>query len=211
MKRKIITLLMILALAVTLVACGGGKETTLTGMVVAVDGTVISLMEMDSSEMGGRDFAEGERPEMPEDMEGFQGFGDFNPEDFDGTFPEGGSFPQWGDGEMPEGMTPPEGMTMPENGQMPDFSGEKPDFGGNGGMVFGFENFASDVETKELDIGDAHISVEIDGGKESGSMDNIKAGTFVTVTMDGKGKVTYVLVSSNTFFGGGRADMGKMP
>ena len=203
MKRKIITLLMILALAVTLVACGGGKETTLTGMVVAVDGTVISLMEMDTSKMGGKDFAEGERPEMPEGMEGFQGFGDFNPEAFDGTFPEGGSFPQWGDGEMPEGMTPPEGMTMPENGQMPDFGEGMPDFGGNGGMGFGFENFASDAETKELDIGDAHISVEIDGGKESGSMDNIKAGAFVTVTMDGKGKVTYVLVSSRTGFGGG--------
>lgn len=84
---------------------------------------------------------------------------------------------------------------MPENG-------ERPDFGGMGGMGFG--NFASDAETKDIDIGDAHISVEIDGGKESGSMDDIKAGTFVTITMNGDGKVTNVLVSSKSSFGGRR-------
>ncbi len=135
-------------------------------------------------------------PEMPEGMEGFQGFGGFNPGAFEGTLPEGENFPQWGDGEMPEmpeGMTPPEGMTMPENGGMPDFSGM-------GGMGFG--NFDTDAETKDVDIGDAHISVEIDGGKASGSMDDIQAGTFVTITMNGKGQVTNVLVSSQSFSGG---------
>ena len=195
MKRKFFVIMMALALAVTLVACGAGKETTLTGMVVSVDGTVISLMEMDTSNMGGKDFAGGERPEMPEGMEGFQGFGDFNPEDFEGMFPEGGNFPQWGEGEMPEmleGMELPEGMTKPENGEMPDF-------GSMGGMGFG--NFDSDAETKNVDIGDTHISVEIDGGKASGSMDDIKTGTFVTITMNGKGEVTNVLVSSRSSFG----------
>ena len=39
---------------------------------------------------------------------------------------------------------------------------------------------------------------------DTGSMDDIKAGTFVTITMNGKGKVTNVLVSSQSFFGGGR-------
>ena len=199
MKRKFIVFLMIFALAATLAACGGGKETTISGMVVAVDGTVISLMEMDGN-MGGRDFEKGERPEMPEGMDGFQGFGDFNPEDFDGTFPEGGSFPQWGEGEMPEmpeGMTPPEGMTMPENGQMPDVGGERPGFG----------NFGGDMETKDLNIAQAHISVEIDGGKASGSMDDIVPGTFVTLTLNGKGEVTYVLVSTQLGFGGGRSEI----
>ena len=69
-------------------------------------------------------------------------------------------------------------------------------------MGAGSENFASDAETKDVDIGDAHISVEIDGGKASGSMDDIKTGTFVTITMNGKGEVTNVLVSSQSFFGG---------
>ena len=196
MKKKLVAVVVIFVMAVSLAACGAGEETTLTGMVVSVDGTVISLMEMDTSNMGGKDFEGGERPEMPEGMEGFQGFGDFNPEDFEGTFPEGGNFPKWGDGEMPEmpeGMTPPEGMTMPENGEMPDF-------GDMGGMGFG--NFDSDAETKNVDIGDAHISVEIDGGKASGSMDDIKAGTFVTITMNGKGEVINVLVSSQSGFGG---------
>ena len=73
---------------------------------------------------------------------------------------------------------------------------------GQGGM--NFENFASEEDVTTLDIGEAHISVEIEGGKESGSMDNIQPGTFVTVTVNGKGKATYVLVSSQSFFGGGR-------
>ncbi len=196
MKKKLVAILVAFVMTISLAACGAGEETTLTGMVVSVDGTVISIMEMDTSNMGSKDFAEGERPEMPEGMEGFQGFGDWSPEDFEGTVPEGGNFPQWGDGEMPEmpeGMTPPEGMTMPENGEMPDF-------GSMGGMGFG--NFDSDAETKNVDISDAHISVEIDGGKASGSMDDIKAGTFVTITMNGKGEVTNVLVSSQSGFGG---------
>lgn len=202
MKKKLVAILIAFVMTISLAACGAGEETTLTGMVVSVDGTVISLMEMDTGNMGGKDFAGGERPEMPEGMEGFQGFGDWSHEDFEGTFPEGGNFHQWGEGEMPEmpegmtlpeGMTPPEGMTMRENGEMPDF-------GSMGGMGFG--NFDSDAETKNVDIGDAHISVEIDGGKASGSMDDIKTGTFVTITMNGKGEVTNVLVSSQFFFGG---------
>ena len=198
MKRKFIVILMTLVLAATLAACGGGEETTLTGMVVSVDGTVISLVEMDTANMGGRDFAEGERPQMPEGMEGFGGF---NPDEFDGTLPEGETFPQWGEGEMPEmpeGMKPPEGMTMPENGEMPDFNGE------NGGMRPNFGELGEDMETINLDIGDAHISIEIDGGKASGSMDDIKAGTFVTITMNGKGELINVLVSSQTGFGRSR-------
>ena len=199
MKHKFITILMLFALAATLVACGKEEETTLTGMVVSVDGTVISLVEMDTGNMGGKDFAEGEQPEMPEGMENFQGFGDFNPEEFEGTFPEDGNFAQWSDGEMPEmpqGMDIPEGMTMPENGEMPDF-------GGNGsGMGPSFGNLGEDMETKDVDISGAHISVEIDGGKASGSMDDIQAGAFVTVTMNSKGEATYVLVSSTAGFGG---------
>ena len=148
--------------------------------------------------MGGRDFTKSERPQMPEGMEGFGGF---TPDEFDGTLPEGETFPQWGEGEMPEmpeGMEPPEGMTMPENGEMPDFNGE------NGGMRPGFGNFGEDMETTDVDIANAHISVEIDGGKASGSMNDIKAGTFVTITMNGKGEATYVLVSSMEGFGGRR-------
>lgn len=67
----------------------------------------------------------------------------------------------------------------------------------------GFDNFDSDAETKNVDIGDAHISVEIDGGKASGNLDDIKAGTFVAITMNGEGEVTNVLVSSQSSFDGG--------
>ena len=193
MKRKIIAILMTLVLALSLAACGGGEETTLTGMVVTVEGTVISLMEM-----GNMNFEEGQRPEMPE---GMGSFGDFNPWEFDGILPEGETFPPRGEGEMPQmpdGMEPPEGMTMPADGEMPDFSGE------NGGMFPSFGNFGGDMETKDVDIANAHISVEIDGGKASGSLEDIQTGTFVTITMNAKGEVTNVLVSARSGFGGGR-------
>ena len=206
MKRKIIAILLVFAMTLALTACGADEETTLRGMVVAVEGTKISLVEMDLNSMGGKNFAEGQRPERPDGAEGFggfEGFGDFDPENFEGKMPDGENFPQWGEGEMPqmpEGMTPPEGMTKPENGEMPDFSGEMD------GMRPGFGNFSSDVETKEVDIANAHISVEIENGKEAGSMDNVTPGTFVTVTMNGKGQATYVLVSSRSFFGAGRGN-----
>lgn len=215
--KKVFAVILALILSVSMAACGEGEETTLTGMVVSVDGTKITLMEMDTANMGGMDISGGGQFQMPEGMDGSQGFGNFNFEDF--TMPQDGEMPQWGNGEMPEGMTPPEGMdgmTMPEDmtlpegmgDMMPGFGGSNggmPNFGGgNGGTGSGFVNFASEAETKELDIGDAHISVEIDGGKESGSMANIQPGTFVTVTVNGKGKATYVLVSSQTGFGGSR-------
>ena len=214
MKKKFLAFLILGALILTMGACQSkeqGQETTLTGMVVSVDGTVISLMEMDG-EMSGMNFGSGQMPEGMEGMEGFEGFGDFNPEEFDGNLPEGGSFPQWGNGEMPEGMEPPEGMEMPEDMELPEGmtmpeDGQMPDFGGMGGMDF--ENFSSDAETKDVDIGDAHISVEIEGGKATGSLDDIKAGVFVTITMNSKGEVTNVLVSSQSGFGGGRRQSGE--
>ena len=98
----------------------------------------------------------------------------------------------------PEDFKLPEDFEMPEGFERPE--GGMPGFDGQGGM--NFENFASDAETTTLDISEAHISVEIDGGKESGSLDNIQPGTIVTVTVNGKGKATYVLVSSQSFFGG---------
>ena len=202
MKRRMTAVVLALALALTLTACGGGEETTLTGMVTAVEGTVVSVMEMDG-QMGGMDFdfAEGERPEMPEDMTMPEGMEGFDPGQFGGMPPDGENFPQWEEGEapdfpedvtmpedMPEDMTLPEGMPMPEDGEMPDFEGG-PSFAG------GFDNFEFDGETTDVDIADAHISVEIEGGKEGGSLESVTPGSFVTVTLDGKGQATYVLVS----------------
>ena len=186
MKLKTMALLIALILTINLAACGANEEITLSGMVVSVDDTVITFAETD----GEMEFSPVDRPEMPEGMEDFEGFENFNPEDFAGQMPQ-----------MPEGMIPPEDGEMP---QMPE-GGERPEFDGEmGGRMPNMENFAADLETTEYDLADAHISVEIDGGKESGSMDNIKPGTFVTLTVNGKGKVTYVLVSAQTGFGGGR-------
>lgn len=194
MKQKIMATLLALVMVLSLTACGEGEETTLTGMVASVDGTVISLMEMDGT-MGEMNFESGEMPQMPEGMEDFEGFENFDPENFDpeafeGTFPEDAEIPQWEDGEMPEGMTPP------EDGEMPAFDSE------NGGRGPGFGNFDFEGETKDVDIGDAHISLETNGVKESGTLEDITPGSMVTITMNGKGEATYVLVSSQISFGG---------
>ncbi len=190
MKQKILAILCILSLILCAVGCGSaeGETTTVTGMVVSVDGTVISLMKTDGKMQGG---FSGERPtgEMPE------GFDPENmPEGFGGKFdPE----------NMPEGFDPenmPEGMERPENGERPERptgeeaqrpTGEMPDFQGMG------EN----VETESIDLKNAHISVEIEDGKASGSMEDIQAGSFVTLTLNAKGEVTNVLVSSTQGFG----------
>ena len=208
--RKIIAFVLVCLMALSFAACGAGEETTVTGMVISVEGTKISLVEMDGNMFGGRGAQDRERPQMPEGMEGFGGFGEFDPESFEGTMPQGGNFPQWGSGERPERGEMPEGMTMPEMGEMPegmtmpDFSGERPDFSDReGGQRPGFGNFAEGMESKEYDLASAHISVEFDGGKASGTMEDIQVGTFVTLTVNGKGQVTNVLVSSQSFFGGG--------
>lgn len=210
MKKKFTAILITIVMILSLAACGAGEETTVTGMVVSIDGTVLSVIENDGS-TGENGFAGGERPEMPEGMENFESFGNFNPEDFEGNFPEGerpempegmenfegfGNFdPENFDGTFPEGERPemPEGITIPEDGNRPEFNsenGERPNFG----------NFDFNAETKDIDIGNAHISVEIDGGKASGTIDDITAGSFVTITMNAKGEVTNVLVSSRSGF-----------
>ena len=203
MNRKIIALLLALVLALSLAACGGEEETTLTGMVVSVDGTVVSLVEMSGS-MEDMDFSsfsgefDGTMPEgfdgsFPEDFDGTmpEGFDGSFPEDFDGTMPEGfeGGFP----GGMPEDFdgTLPEGETYPQQGE-----GSFP-----GGMMGGMMGaFSGDTETTDVDIADAHISLEADGVKTSGTLEDIQPGSFVTITLNGKGEATYVLVSEG--FGG---------
>lgn len=218
MKLKIWAIILVLTMVLAMVGCGAAEEeeeTTLTGMVVSVEGTVISLMEMDTANMGSG-FGGGQRP---------GGFGGFDPGSFDGTMPTG-DFPQWGNGEMPEDFTMPEGgqmpnfgggdrgdfdpesMTMPEDGSMPNFGGSFP--GGNGQRPEGqggFGGFTFDAETKDIDIADAHISVQEDGVKASGSLSDIKAGTMVTITLNGKGEATYVLITSYGF--GGRGNFGN--
>ena len=128
MKRRWMTVIPALALALTMTACGQEKETTLTGMVTAVDGTVISVVEMSADMKGERPSMpeNGEMPSMPEGMEDFTIPEDFDPENPDRTPPEGFDPGNFG-GQMPNGGDIPEmptGEGMPEmpNGQgMPNF------------------------------------------------------------------------------------------
>ena len=206
--KKWITMIAILALILTLTACSGGEETTVTGMVVSVEGTVISLVQMDGrmeGGFGGGRFPGGEIGEMPtrpegmedfdpEDMEDFtrpEGMEDFDPEKMEGFDPEkmeDFNFEDFNPEDMPEGFGPGGGMP-PED--------ERPDMGSFEGMS----------EATTLDIANAHISIKIEGGKESGSLNDIVPGTMVTVTVSPKGEATYVLVTQSMGFGG----FGKFP
>ena len=173
----------------------------------------------------------GNRPEgdftMPEDFtipEGFEGFNGQMPEGFNGQMPEGfngqmpegfggGNMPNFGDGntpsfggQAPEGdFTWPEGdFTMPEGfgeGEMPTM----PE-GFGGGNRFNSEN----LETTAYDLKDAHISVEIEGGKASGTMADITVGSRLTLTLEGD-KVVNVLVSQSSFGNFGGFGGGNMP
>lgn len=171
--KKLMTMICVLALVLSLAACGGkGEETTVTGMVVSLDGSVVTLMETDDT----MDFSQMQRPE---------GIGNFDPESFEGTMPEGfegfqGGFPGGFNGEMPEGET------RPQRGDE-----ERPQ---------GTEGFTFEGETREIDLANAHISVEIEGGKEGGSLESLTPGSFVTITINAKGQATYVLVSRNSGF-----------
>ena len=211
--NKTIAWLLILTLTFLCMAgCGTGETSTVTGMVVAVDGTVISFVEMDMESMGdfGGERAEnGERPEMPEGMEGEMPEG-FDPENFDGEMPEGFD-PENFDGEMPEGFDPENFSGMMPGGFDPEnFDGEMPEGvdpeNFDGEMPEGAEGPSFNMDTSDatsIDLKNVHISVEIDGGKATGSMDDIQPGTFVTITMNKKGKAENVLVSASSGFGRG--------
>ena len=206
MKNKLLLLLLALILAVSFTACGGGEETTVTGIVVSIEGTTVSLMEFDgemSAENMPQRFEGEEMPDMkgfgnfnPEDMEGFD-FENMNPEDlkdfdFENMDPEdleNFDFGNFNPKDM-ENFNPEDfAGKMPEGAEMP----ERPS-GGNmfGGMISQLEG----VETTEVEIGNAHISLEYNGVKEGGSINDVTVGSYVTVTMNSKGEATRVVISS---------------
>lgn len=187
MKRVLCAVLVACMLSVLLCACDKEekKQTTVTGMVVSLDGTVLTLREMDMAQGGGSGNFPFGNGQMPGNMEGFEDFEGF--EGFEGGFPgfgEGGQIPSM-----------PEGETMPN---MEDFDPENmPDRGSflEGMERPNMEDFAGEGETKTVDISDAHISVQRDGVKESGNISDVTVGSFVTVTLDNKEKASNVLVT----------------
>lgn len=199
MKYKICALLCVLAMVLSMTGCGEETQTTITGIVTAVDGTVITLQQFDAEMTegsfeefgGGRGSDRGEfdgtmpkgmeRPEMPED----------------GTMPEmpeDGTMPEMPEGmempEMPEGMERPE-MPTGEDGQLAELPT------GEGGRM---QNFGTQGESTTVDLANAHISVEIEDGKATGSMEDITVGTFLTITLNEKGEAVNVVVSVSSGF-----------
>lgn len=188
MMKKILAFAFAFALLFVLAACGedSGEETAVSGMVVSVEGTVIQLM--DTGNMGNRgqngDSGEGDG-QRPSMPE------NWNSEDF--TMPEGFDPENFPGGQRPEGESRPQ-------------NGERANFGGN----FNMEG----VETQSIDIANARVAKELDGGKETASLSDIQPGTMVTITLNSKGEATYVLITSTGFsggFGGGNFGGGNRP
>ena len=188
MKRMIISWICLLAMAASLAGCSqeAAEEatTTLTGIVTAVEGTVITVQEMGSGRTN-RVEPEGERPSMPQGG-------------FSGTLPEGATLPESG-----FGGTLPEGATMPEGG----FGGKRPDGNPLPGDSFDGTRPEGDQrglrgEGTQIDLANAHITVEFDGGKATGTMEDIAPGAFVTVTLDSSGTATNLVVAESSGFGG---------
>ena len=186
---------MLCLIAILLCGCGGGEETTLTGMVVSVDGTQVTLISMDTN----RERSRTERPEGVQER----------PEGSAPALPEGEAVPQGGGfssfGSTPEGESPtvPEGEmpTLPEGETMPEGTRPAMPEGGFGGRGQKGEDSDMEMETTTVDLADAHITVEFDGGKATGSMEDITKGSFLTITLI-NGKATNAVVTENSGFGG---------
>lgn len=184
MKRKLIALLCLTALVLSVAGCSEKEDTTstVTGIVVSIEGTVVTLRQFDRNTTGNsnRDNAQ-QRPSRDENWQRPEG--DFTRPEGDFTMPE-------------EDFTRPEVGKRPEEGQRPTMpEGERPSFG----------NFGDDQgETTTADLKNAHISIQDGDIKAAGSIDDIKAGSFLTVTVNSKGEATEVLVASMRGFGGSR-------
>ena len=217
MKRRLIAALCLTAIILCMVGCSEKEEktSTITGMVMSVDGTVVSLREFNGNFQGGnRGNGQGQRPsgsensqrpsKTPDGQSSASPEGNFTfPEGFtmpEGEFtrpeggserPEGGNNRPGGNFTRPEGnFTLPEGATMPESDFTRPAGGNRPNSGGN------------QAEATTVDLKNAHISIQDGDIKAAGSMSDIKVGSFLTITLNSKGEATEVLVTSMGGFGG---------
>lgn len=178
MKKQIVAVVsaLVLSSALAFTTCGKETETTFTGIVMRIDGSTLYLQEYDSESAANTTFT------MPS-VENTDGSESFNP----GNFNPGDINIEDFNSEDFEGKIP----------NMSDFTEQ-------------FSNFDTSAITQNIDeselvsydITDAHISVEIDDGKAAGTLDDISIGSIITVTYNSKGKVSNVLVSSSSAFGG---------
>lgn len=210
MKR--FTAILLLA-ALLLCGCGEkaeeAEQTTVSGMVISVDGTKVELMSTEGMSMGNNRPNRGENSEegnYPRPQGGNRPEGDFTWPEGEFTMPEG--FEDF-NGQMPEGFENFGGGNMPNfGGQMPEGDFTMPEGFGEGEMPTMPEGMGGrfnreDMETTTVDLAEAHISLELeDGSKAAGTMSDITVGSRLTITMEGD-KAVRVVVSQNSFRGFG--------
>lgn len=209
MKRRIMAILCLAALVLSVAGCSKKEEktATMTAMVVSLEGTVVTLWEFDMTNRGGsnRGDGQGQRPNRDENWQRPEG--DFTRPEGDFTMPEEGfTRPEGGFFRPEEGFTrPEEDFTRPEG----DFDGERPEGSQRPTRPEGerpnFGNFGDNqAETTTVDLKNAHISIQDGDIKAAGSIDDIKPGSFLTITLNSKGEATEVLVAPIGGFGSSR-------
>lgn len=217
--KRVVSFLCIAALLIcSLTACSGNEQAgtdysgqTLTGKVVAVDGTLVAV------QLGELSDAEGGVPaQMPDDTEpepSDDGSSNGRPAAEAGTPPdkpedEGGVKSGETPPELPEGETSGMAHASGNGGTPPDMS-EEPQGGGmmqmpDGGMGMS-DGFTASGETAIVNISGAAILLETTSGGEErsqGSMDDIAVGAVLSIEVDSKNAVSTVTVLSAGGFGG---------
>ena len=70
-----------------------------------------------------------------------------------------------------------------------------------GNMFGGIGSQLEGVETTLVELANVHISLEYNGVKEGGGIDDVTVGSHTTITMNSEGEATNVVVFSMAGFG----------
>ncbi len=213
--KRIISLLCVATLICSLAACSGAAQSgtdysdqTLTGKVVAVDGSLVAVQLGELSDTaGGGDFSQ-----TPPDAEMPSGEADVGQTNADGETPP----------DKPEGDTSSQGEETPPDMPQSDTSSQggetPPDMpegqqGGDmmptpeGGMGMS-DGFTANGETAIFDVGKATILLDDENSTE-GSMDDIAVGTILSIEVNSSNTVSAVTVlsSGGSGEGGGSSEV----
>ncbi len=240
--KKLLSLLCVFAIMLSVAGCGQNADPTeaptngdntqssLTGQVTAIDGSVVTLILGVLSPMadfrpdGNIQGNPGDMPSMPGNSGGFDQLvpdstapaGSGSPDGEGGTPPQmpdgetGGTPPEMPNGEM--GGTPPE-MPNGETGgtppQMP--SGEMGDRPMGDGMPGNFSFFAAGTESISLDLSGAKVYIESMGNTTEAALTDIAINDILVIALGENDEPVTVTIQEQPQMGdpGQQGQMGK--
>lgn len=186
-------LLIMLALTIAFISgCGGDPDTQ-----AQQPPNKNSLVQVEKVEGNTVTAIIGEYIQSPDEIQNFEGDGNrpaTPPEGAEGRTPPEGA----------EGGTPPEGA---EGGTPPDLNdGNGPDRTSGSPLIFSVTGAQFTFQVPD----DISIMVEVEGGTQVGSMEDVLAGSILEITMDADNNVTGITVKSRSM-GGRRGQPSDFP